>query len=200
MTLNLITDIIYLIIGLGVGFAWFSEYQKRKANPGPELFWPGTTRAPISGILIIVSGILLLTVAETCAEIHYQVTANQSVSNLHILGFTIGAAIVEEMVFRGFAAPSHLRGIKLLGLIIIGSFLFSIFHCINPETLQFSLNTVQGRISLVATFFVSVWLYLGRYNPLNPERSILPCLIGHVVRNLAVFGVKWSQGFVDLHS
>ncbi len=193
MTLNLITDIIYLIIGLGVGFAWFSEYQKRKANPGPELFWPGTTRAPISGILIIVSGILLLTVAETCAEIHYQVTANQSVSNLHILGFTIGAAIVEEMVFRGFAAPSHLRGIKLLGLILIGSVIFSAIH-------GFDFSTVQGRISLIATFFISVWLYLGRYNPLNPERSILPCLIGHVVRNLAVFGVKWSQGFVDLHS
>ena len=193
MTQNLITDIIYLIIGLGVGFAWFSEYQKRKANPGPELFWPGTTRAPISGILIIVSGILLLTVAETCAEIHFHVTAHQSVSNLHILGASMGAAIVEEMVFRGFAAPSELRGIKLLGLIIIGSSVFSVFH-------RFDFSTVQGRISLVATFFVSVWLYLGRYNPLNPERSILPCLIGHVVRNLAVFGVKWSQGFVDLHS
>ncbi len=193
MTLNLITDIIYLIIGLGVGFAWFSEYQKRKANPGPELFWPGTTRAPISGILIIVSGILLLTVAETCAEIHFHVTAHQSVSNLHILEATMGAAIVEEMVFRGFAAPSHLRGIKLLGLILIGSVIFSAIH-------GFDFSTVQGRISLIATFFISVWLYLGRYNPLNPERSILPCLIGHVVRNLAVFGVKWSQGFVDLHS
>ena len=200
MSSHLITDIIYLLIGLGVAYAWFSEYQKRQRNPGPELFWPGTTRAPISGILITVSGILLLTVAETCAEIHFQVTATQSVSNLHILGATIGAAIVEEMVFRGFGAPSHLRGVKLLGLIVIGSFLFSIFHCINPETLQFSLNTVQGRISLATTFFISIWLYLGRYNPLNPERSILPCLIGHVVRNLAVFGVKWAQGFVDFNS
>ena len=187
------TDIIYLLIGLGVGFAWFSEYQKRKNNPGPELFWPGTTRTPISGILIIVSGILLITVAETCAEIHYQVTAHQSVSNLHILGATIGAAIVEEMVFRGFAAPSELRGLKVLGLILIGSVIFSAIH-------GFNLSTVQGRISLIATFFISVWLYLGRYNPINPERSILPCFIGHVVRNLAVFGIKWSQGFVDLNS
>ena len=193
MTLNLITDIIYLLIGLGVGFAWFSEYQKRQSNPGPELFWPGTTRAPVSGILIIVSGILLLTIAETCAEIHFQVSAHQSVSSLHILGASIGAAIVEEMVFRGFVAPSPLRGIKLLGLIIVGSVIFSAIH-------GFDFSTVQGRISLIATFFISVWLYLGRYNPLNPERSILPCLIGHVVRNLAVFGVKWAQGFVDFNS
>ena len=193
MTLNLITDIIYLLIGLGVGFAWFSEYQKRQSNPGPELFWPGTTRAPVSGILIIVSGILLLTIAETCAEIHFQVSAHQSVSSLHILGASIGAAIVEEMVFRGFVAPSQLRGIKLLGLIIVGSVIFSAIH-------GFDFSTVQGRISLIATFFISVWLYLGRYNPLNPERSILPCLIGHVVRNLAVFGVKWAQGFVDFNS
>ena len=200
MSSNLIRDIIYLITGLGVAYVWFSEYQKRKTNPGPELFWPGTTQAPISGILITVSGILLLTIAETCAEIHYHVTASQSVSNLHILGATLGAAIIEEMVFRGFAAPSHLRGFKLLGLIVIGSIIFSSFHNFNPETQQFSLNTVQGRISLITTFFISIWLYLGRYNPLNPERSILPCLIGHAVRNLAVFGVKWAQGFVDFNS
>lgn len=193
MNTKLLSDIIYLILGLGVAFAWFSEYRKPQRNAGPELFWPGTTRAPISAILITVSGILLLTVAETCAEIHFQVTANQSISNLHILGATLGAAIVEEMVFRGFAAPSQLRGIKLLGLIIIGSLIFSAIH-------GFDFSTVQGRISLIATFFISVWLYLGRYNPLNPERSILPCLIGHVVRNVAVFGVKWAQGFVDFNS
>ncbi len=193
MSTKLLSDIIYLILGLGVAFAWFSEYRKRTKSPGPELFWPGTTRAPISGILITVSGILLLTVAETCAEIHFQVTANQSVSNLHILGATLGAAIVEEMVFRGFVAPSQLRGIKLLGLVIIGSLIFSAIH-------GFDFSSVQGRISLIATFFISVWLYLGRYNPLNPERSILPCLIGHLVRNVAVFGVKWAQGFVDFNS
>lgn len=193
MSLNLVTDIIYLLIGLGVAYAWFSEYQKRQRNPGPELFWPGTTRAPISGILITVSGILLFTVAETCAEIHFQVSAHQSVGNLHILGATMGAAIVEEMVFRGFVAPSQLRGIKLLGLIIVGSVIFSVIH-------GFDFSTVQGRISLITTFFISIWLYLGRYNPLNPERSILPCLIGHAVRNLAVFGVKWAQGFVDFNS
>jgi len=191
--MTIILDLIYLLIGLGVAYAWFSEYRKRQSNPGPELFWPGTTRAPISGILIIVSGILLLTVAETCAEIHYHVTASQSVSNLPILGATLGAAIVEEMVFRGFAAPSDLRGDKLLGLIIIGSLIFGVIH-------GFDFSTVQGRISLITTFFISIWLYLGRYNPLNPERSILPCLIGHAVRNLAVFGVKWAQGFVDFNS
>jgi membrane protease YdiL (CAAX protease family) len=193
MSFNLVTDIIYLLIGLGVAYAWFSEYQKRQRNPGPELFWPGTTRAPISGILITVSGILLFTVAETCAEIHFQVSAHQSVGNLHILGATMGAAIVEEMVFRGFVAPSQLRGIKLLGLIIVGSVIFSVIH-------GFDFSTAQGRISLITTFFISIWLYLGRYNPLNPERSILPCLIGHAVRNLAVFGVKWAQGFVDFNS
>ena len=200
MSFSLISDIIYLIFGLGVGLAWFGDYQKRQRNPGPELFWPGPTRAPVSGILIVVSGILLLTVAETCAEIHYGVSAQQSVSNLYILGATLGAAIVEEMFFRGFIAPNDWRGVKLLALIIFGSVIFSLFHSLNPETQQFSLNTVQGRISLVASFFISVWLYLGRFGPLNPERSLLPCLIGHVVRNLAVFGIKWAQGFVDLNS
>ena len=192
MTTEALLNSLYLLLGMGVLGAWIFEYQKRQRTQGPELFWPGTTRAPVSGILIIISGILLLTVAETCVEIHYQVSASQSVSNLSILGATLAAAVIEEMVFRGFSAPSHLTGVKLLALILIGSLIFSAIH-------GFDFTSVQGKISYVFTFLVSVWLYLGKYNPLNPQRSILPCLIGHLVRNLSVFGIKWAQGYVNLN-
>jgi len=193
MTTETLLNSLYLLLGMGVLGAWLIEYQKRQRTQSPELFWPGTTPAPISGILIIVSGILLLTVTETCVEIHYQVSASQSVSTLSILGASLAAAVVEEMVFRGFSAPNHLTGIKLLALILIGSLIFSAIH-------GFDFNSVQGKISYVFTFLVSVWLYLAKYNPLNPQRSMLPCLIGHLVRNLSVFGIKWAQGYVDLNS
>jgi membrane protease YdiL (CAAX protease family) len=106
-------DIVYLLIGLGLLGAWLFERQKRQRIGGPELFWPGTTYVPLSGILITVSGVYLITIAEACTEIHYQTSAYQTVSNLHLLGASLGAAIVEELVFRGFTAPSHLSGIKL---------------------------------------------------------------------------------------
>ena len=193
MTTETLLNSLYLLLGMGVLGAWFREYQKRRYTCGPELFWPGTTQAPISGILIIVSGILLLTITETCVEIHYQVTASQSVSTLSILAASLGAAVIEEMVFRGFCAPNHLSGLKLLALILVGSVIFSAIH-------GFDFKSVQGIISYVFTFLVSVWLYLGKYNPLNPQRSILPCLVGHIVRNLSVFGIKWVQGYVNFNS
>lgn len=189
-------DIIYLVAGLGIAGAWLREKLNRQAIRGPEEFWPGTTPVRISGILIIVAGVLLITIAETCVEIRAQVSQLQSVSTLYILGASLGAAIVEEMVFRGFLAPAGLQGKKLLLLIFLGSIIFSLFHALNG----FNFRDTQGQISLAFAFLMSVWLYLGRYNPLNPERSLLPCLIGHLVRNLAVFGIKWSQGFVNLHS
>ena len=97
-------------------------------------------------------------------------------------------------MFRGFIAPSHLSGWKLLGVILGGSALFAAIHI---DFLNFNLNDEKQVITLIFEFLTAVWLYLARFNPLNPTRSLLPCFMGHIVRNLAVFGIKWAQGFVS---
>ena len=54
----------------------------------------------------------------------------------------------------------------------------------------------KSLVSGASALAVSAWLYLCRFNPLNPNRSLAPCLVGHAVRNLAVFGIKHAQGYI----
>ncbi len=172
--------------------AWAKEVQQRKIKASAEGFWPGTTSSSLASVLLSVSGILLITLAESCVEIRYQVAHEQSSLVAIALLSLLGAAVVEEIVFRGFVAPAHLTGLKLLMVVLIGSAVFALFH-------GFNISKTQGKISFIFAFLTSVWLYFARFNPLNPQRSLLPCLAGHCVRNLAVFGIKWAQGFITFH-
>ena len=97
--------------------------------------------------------------------------------------------MIEEALFRGFVAPGELIGRKLLALMIIGSLVFALIH-------NFDLSTAEGKVNATFAFITSLWLYVVRFNPLNPDRSLLPCFMAHTVRNLAVFGIKASQGFI----
>ena len=102
----------------------------------------------------------------------------------------LGASVVEEMLFRGFVAPGELVGRKLLALMIVGSLVFALIH-------NFDLGTAEGKLNAAFAFVTSLWLYVVRFNPLNPDRSLLPCFMAHTVRNLAVFGIKGAQGFIS---
>lgn len=190
MTIHALEALLYFILGLGLLGAWTYEYLKRRRTRGPESFWPGTSSAPWQASVLIAAVMLLITVAETAVEHRFGVTAQQSTIAPSFLLAMLGASIIEEAVFRGFTAPSYYGGRKLLALILIGSLIFSVIH-------NFDLQSVQGRISTTFAFVTSVWLYLARFNPLNPERSLIPCFTGHAVRNLAVFGIKWAQGFIN---
>ena len=180
-------------LGLCVLAAWYGEFRLRRRSGGAEGFWPGTTLAPAAAYLVAAAGALLITVGEAAVEIRYDVTASQSQLPLIGLMGLIGAAVTEEAVFRGFAAPSHFTGRKLLFLILGGSTVFALIHI---DLLNFNLHDEKQVIMLTFEFLTAVWLYLSRFNPLNPSRSLLPCFMGHIVRNLAVFGIKWVQGFV----
>ncbi len=190
MTTPTLEALFYFALGLVVLGAWGYEYLKRRRTQGPESFWPGTSDAPWQASLLIAAVMLLITVAETAVERRFGVAEQQSVIAPSFLFAMLGASIIEEAVFRGFTAPSHFGGGKLLALILAGSVVFSVIH-------GFDLHDTQGRISAVFAFLTSVWLYVARFNPLNRERSLVPCFTGHAVRNLAVFGIKWAQGFIN---
>ncbi|NBV38946.1 MAG: CPBP family intramembrane metalloprotease [Verrucomicrobia bacterium] len=192
MSFATLQPFLYFLLGAVVLIAWAKEVQERKIKASAEGFWPGTTSSSLASVLLSVSGILLITLAESCVEIRYQVAHEQSSLVAITILSLLGAAVVEEIVFRGFVAPAHLTGLKLLMVVLIGSAVFALFH-------GFNLSTTQGKISFIFAFLTSVWLYFARFNPLNSQRSLLPCLVGHCVRNLAVFGIKWAQGFITFH-
>lgn len=187
---GLIESLLYFLLGGCVLLAWFGEYRRRRTLGGGEGFWPGTVPAPGAAYWAGAAGALLITLAETAVESRYHLTQHQTVLPTFSILALIGASTVEETVFRGFAAPGRLSGKALLGVIVAGSAVFALIH-------GFDLTSTHGRISAAFAFATSVWLYLIRFSPLNPGRSLLPCFATHAVRNLAVFGIKWAEGFVN---
>jgi membrane protease YdiL (CAAX protease family) len=185
-----ILSCLYLLLGLSVFIAWWGEFRRRQKTHQEEGFWPGTTSTTWSVHALVVSGVLFLTLLETAIEVHFGVSQSQSTLPSYAIAALLGASLIEEIVFRGFAAPGQFNGSKLLSVAVVGSLVFAVIH-------QFDLSTTEGKISTAFSFLISLWLYFARFNPLNKQRSLLPCFMGHIVRNLAVFGIKWIQGFVN---
>ena len=183
----LIASVLYAILGLAILAMWLGDFL-RPAD-GRERFWPGATRCGWQPVALAIGGVLVLTVIETLLEDHLGLREQQTTIPDHFLLAMLGASIVEEMTFRGFAASATLAGTRLLAVTLVGSAVFAAFH-------GHGLSDPKGWVSTGSTFAVSCWLYLCRFNALNPGRSMIPCLSGHAARNLAVFGVKAAQGFV----
>ncbi len=193
--------LVYLALGLGVLFFWSKEARGAAAGnePAPEPFWPGAVRCAWQPVALAGVGALLLTLVESGLEIHLGVEDEQSTIQASFLFAMMGAAVVEEVTFRGFAAPASLAGLRLLATVLAGSLVFMLLHGHIVTFADGGLRIHDDPKSLVSAgsaFAVSCWLYLCRFNPLNPSRSLAPALAGHAVRNLAVFGIKDAQGFV----
>jgi membrane protease YdiL (CAAX protease family) len=182
--------LLYCALGLFVLVAWARERRKRTLTGEPEKFWPGTTYAPAAAYYVAAAGAILITIAEAAVEKRAGLTDQQSILPAIFIFQLLGASVIEEMLFRGFVAPGELIGRKLLALMFIGSLVFALIH-------NFDLSTAEGKLNAIFAFITSLWLYVVRFNPLNPDRSLLPCFTAHIVRNLAVFGIKWVQGFVS---
>jgi membrane protease YdiL (CAAX protease family) len=190
MDLTAVKALLYCALGLFVLVAWARERRKRRVSGEPEKFWPGTTYAPTAAYFIAAAGALLITIAEAAVEKRAGLTDQQSVLPAIFIFQLLGASVVEEMLFRGFVAPGEIYGRKLLALMLIGSLVFALIH-------NFDLSEPEGRVNATFAFITSLWLYVVRFNPLNPDRSLLPCFMAHTVRNLAVFGIKGAQGFIS---
>ncbi len=190
MDLTAAKALLYCALGLFVLIAWARERRKRKHTGEPEKFWPGTTYAPSATYFVAAAGAILITIAEAAVEKRAGLTEMQERLPAIYIFLLLGASVVEEMLFRGFVAPGELVGRKLLALMIVGSLVFALIH-------NFDLSRPEGQVDALFAFATSIWLYVVRFNPLNPDRSLLPCFTAHIVRNLAVFGIKWAQGFVS---
>lgn len=196
-----LSHLIYLALGAGVLFFWAKEARvagQGAADTG-EPFWPGASSCSWQAAALAAIGALLITLVESGLEIHLGVKDEQSTIPASFLLAMMGAAVVEEVTFRGFAAPAALAGLRLLATVLAGSLVFMLLHghivSFEGGMLQVS-DDPKSLVSAGSAFAVSCWLYLCRFNPLNPGRSLAPALVGHAVRNLAVFGIKDAQGFV----
>ena len=196
-------------VGLLLGYWWWQDFSSaRKGNPSARPL-PGATSSSLSWISLGVLGAVLLTALETAGEIALGISAEQKDITVLFLGAMLAAALVEEVIFRGYLVVAGKGRALLLGSIFAASLLFALGHDFlwqytQPEDAAwwefwrgFSLNfSLKGWFSFGTVFLVSLYFYLLRFHPRNPARSLLPCFAAHAARNLAVFAIKLAQGHV----
>ncbi len=190
-----------LILAGGVVARWWhDDYQAaRRGAPHPRAF-PGATPASRTAMLVASGGALFLLAAETAGEHALGFTAQQSrMTGLFGL-YTLVAACAEELIFRGYLVVENRGHGALIAGIVGASLGFALLHPFLWEWRDASLHFQGGAkawFSTAAVFAGSLWFYAVRFFPLNPTRSLLPCVAAHATKNLGVIAIKYAQGFVD---
>jgi len=189
------------MIGVGVYVAklWFDDFRNaRGGRPNPRAL-PGATPASWKAIIIAATGSLALLGAETWGEKIFGLTEQQSKMTSLYAVYTLLAAIIEEIIFRGFIVVEN-RGRSALWLGAVGaSLLFAALHPFlwdwKDGKLLWSF-TSKAWFSTGAIFLGSLWFYVTRFATFNPQRSLLPCFAAHGAKNLGVIAIKAAQGFL----
>ncbi len=150
---------------------------------------------------------LLLLGVHTFSEISFGVQAQQTSVAPWALISWIGAAFVEELIFRGYLVIQNKGRALLLGSILLASVVFALGH---PFMWDYTVGegasvfdgvwsfkfSAQSILATLAVFECSLLFYLLRFIPANKNRSLIPCVCAHCAYNIGVFTVKASQGFV----
>ncbi len=182
---------------------WTGDYLARKKGLPVDKPLPGATPAPLwlIGLGALVS--IAIVGLETLGEYMLGVSGEQSTISIFFLAAMISAGIVEELIFRGFLVVENRGRAALLASVVGFSMVFALIHghlLLTPENNPdggYALTLAAAPLWWTFILFVnSLWWYALRLMPANPNRSLLPCFAGHIASNVAVFCVKYAQGFV----
>jgi len=192
-------------VGLCVAKLWLDDFRARRTTQPNSRALPGTTSAPLRAVIVGAVGGLLIVGAETWGEKALGLTGQQSTITGLFAVYTLIAAVVEEIIFRGFLVVEK-RGKSVLWLSVFAASL--IFTAIHPFLWHWDggppwtggrfLWTVgtKGWFSTGAVFLSSLWFYFVRFARFNPEHSLLPCFAAHASKNASVILIKAAQGFL----
>jgi len=195
--------LLLLVMTLGgayLGKLWLDDLRTARAGqPNPRAF-PGATPAGRPVMILAVAGTLILLAAETAGEYTLGVTAEQSTMTVLAGVYSLAAALLEEIIFRGYLVITGRGRAKLIMGIVAASALFALLHPFLWEWRDGQLQlllTPKAWFSTGAIFLGSIWFYALRFMPLNPQHSLAPCFAAHAAKNLGVFAIKYAQGFVS---
>jgi len=198
-----------LLLALMIGISgyviklWVDDYRAaKKGTPNPKAL-PGATGVKTSAVFLAVTGALLLLAGETWGELRLGISEEQSKMTALFALYTLLAAVVEEIIFRGFLVIEG-RGKAWLWIGVVGASL--LFAAIHPflwkwdggmpwagGRLNFTFD-VKGWFSTAVVFASSLWFYLMRFSVFNPQHSLIPCFAAHAAKNAGVIAIKAAQG------
>lgn len=198
MNENPVMILLYLGIAAYVGWIYRGDYLAYRAGKAEGGGMPGATPADLGVYLIGVIGALTVLAVETGGEIALGIADEQSTMVWYFVFASLGAGIVEEVIFRGYLVVENRGRAALIGSIVGFSALFALIHghfWSTEDGFEWTFTT-KACFTTGILFANSIWFYLLRFGPWNPKRSIFPCMVAHAASNLGVFFVKWYQGFV----
>lgn len=184
---------------------WRSDYVAAKAGRPEPRALPGTAPASVAACVIAAAGSLAILAAETYGEIRLGLSGEQSSVTALFGVYTLTAAFVEEIIFRGFIVIDG-RGPRWRWAgVAAASVLFASLHPLlwnwhggwlwAGGRLELTPDA-KGWFSTGVIFLSSLWFYAVRFARFNPRHSLLPCFAAHAAMNLGVFAIKAKEGFV----
>lgn len=191
--------ILYVGIAAYVGNLYWGDLQQwKKSREAWRGALPGATSPSLAILVIGIIGALLILAAETGGEIALGISAEQSDMVWYFVFASLGAGIVEEVIFRGYLVVENKGRVALISSCVAYSLLFALIHphlWSTDDGFHLTL-TEKGFFSTSILLANSLWFYALRFAPWNKNQSIFPCMLAHAASNLGVFGVKWVQGFI----
>jgi membrane protease YdiL (CAAX protease family) len=198
MTQSPLVLLLMTAVSLYLGKLWWDDLRAGRAGqPNPRAF-PGATPARPAAIVIAVAGAWVLLAAETWGESALGLSGEQSRMTWLFGAYTLTAAIIEEVIFRGYLVIDRRGPAALWAGAVAASVLFAALHPFlwKWDDAGFALTLgAKGAFSTAVVFATSLWLYAARFGAWNPTRSLLPCIAGHAAKNAGVIAIKAAQGF-----
>ena len=188
----------YVGIAAYVLHMYLGDYRAdRSGQPNPKAMLGAKGFG--AGVAVIgVIGSLLLLSLETGGELALGIVGEQSEMIWYFLFASLGAGVVEEVIFRGFLVVENRGRAALIGSCVGFSLIFALIHGHFWSTEEGFVWTFTSKAFFTTgiLFANSLWWYAVRFGPWNPQRSIFPCMMAHAASNLGVFAVKLAQGYV----
>lgn len=200
MTNNPLTLLLMIGVSLYVIKLWFDDYKASKQGAPHARALPGAVPAPRGAYLIAALGAFVILGAETWGEITLGLSHQQSQMTALMAVYTLCAAFVEEIIFRGYlVVPSSQGPVARWTGILAASLVFAALHPFlwdwKEQHVIWKFDT-KGWFSTGTVFLTSLWFYAVRFAPFNPRYSLGPCFAGHLAKNLGVIAVKAAQGYL----
>lgn len=197
MSSNPLTLLLMIGVSAYVTKLWFDDLKaSRQGHPNARAL-PGAVVAPFQAYLLAAAGSVVILAAETWGELALGLSEQQSKMTALFAVYTLCAAFVEEIIFRGYiVAPTQNSALRWLG-IVAASLLFAALH---PFLWDWQDGKIlwrmdaKGWFSTGAVFLTSLWFYIVRFAAFNPQHSLGPCFAGHLTKNVGVIIVKGIQG------
>ncbi|MFT3784053.1 MAG: CPBP family glutamic-type intramembrane protease [Nibricoccus sp.] len=198
--------LIMLGIGLVASKLWLDDYRRQRRGESLSRAIPGALPSTTRSVVIASLGGIAIVSAETWGESALGLTGEQSTITILFAIYTLVAAIVEEIVFRGYIVITK-KGPATVAASALGASV--IFAALHPFLWKWTggMPWADGKIVLTfgakgwfstgAVFISSLWFYYVRFARFNPQQSLLPCFAAHASKNAGAIIAKAFQGFIS---